>query len=97
MNGQYDVVFQGAAPVPRGDQQLLLANNYFQWTEEYRVFLTTAFGNGAMVCDSIFPGIPSVSCLCYLPGPHRSTAAPPRLTSRTAKSPSGRTASCKTP
>ncbi len=49
VNGHYDVVFQGAAPVPTGDQQLLLANNTFQWTEDYRVFLTQSFGNGVMV------------------------------------------------
>jgi hypothetical protein len=49
------VVFQGAAPVPTGDQKLLLANNVFQWAEEYRVFLTQSFGNGVMVCFPLSP------------------------------------------
>ncbi|KAK3903265.1 hypothetical protein C8A05DRAFT_14775 [Staphylotrichum tortipilum] len=55
VNGCYDVVFQGAAPIPTGDQQLLLANNVFQWTEEYRVFLTQSFGNGVMISHSTQP------------------------------------------
>ncbi|SPQ25513.1 86d7d136-d8f3-4032-b247-2e46fde6a79f [Thermothielavioides terrestris] len=55
VNGVYDVVFQGAAPVPSGDQKLLLANNQFQWTEEYRVFLTQSFGNGVMISHSTTP------------------------------------------
>jgi len=55
VNGIYDVVFQGASPVPTGDQQLLLANNMFQWTEEYRVFLTQSFGNGVMISHSTNP------------------------------------------
>lgn len=57
VNGIYDVVFQGAAPVPTGDQQLLLANNVFQWTEEYRVFLTQSFGNGVLV-SLLSPSLP---------------------------------------
>jgi len=55
VNRDYDVIFQGAAPVPTGDQQLLLANNTFQWTEEYRVFLTQSFGNGVLISHSTTP------------------------------------------
>ncbi|KAG7287367.1 hypothetical protein NEMBOFW57_006877 [Staphylotrichum longicolle] len=55
VNGNFDVVFQGAAPIPTGDQQLLLANNVFQWTEDYRVFLTQSFGNGVLISHSTTP------------------------------------------
>ncbi|KAK4205409.1 hypothetical protein QBC40DRAFT_270929 [Triangularia verruculosa] len=55
VNGTYDVVFQGAAPIPTGDQQLLLANNTFQWSELYRVFLTQSFGNGVYISHSTDP------------------------------------------
>ncbi|KAK4183267.1 hypothetical protein QBC35DRAFT_467432 [Podospora australis] len=55
VNGTYDVVFQGAAPIPTGDQQLLLGNNTFQWTEEYRVFLTQSFGNGVFISHATDP------------------------------------------
>ncbi len=53
--------------MPTGDQQLLLASNTFQWTEEYRVFLTQSFGNGVLV--SVF----SVSL--SLPPSHFDSAA----------------------
>jgi hypothetical protein len=49
VNGTYNVIFQGASPVPKPDQQLLVSNNTFAWIDEYQVFLTNSFGNGVFV------------------------------------------------
>jgi len=49
VNGTYNVIFQGASPVPKPNQQLLVSNNTFQWVDEYQVFLTNSFGNGVFI------------------------------------------------
>jgi len=49
VNGSYNVIFQGASPVPKPDQKLLVTNNTFEWEDDYQVFLTTSFGNGVFI------------------------------------------------
>jgi hypothetical protein len=52
VNGNFNVIFQGASPIPKPDQQLLVSNNTFQWTDEYQVYLTASYGNGVLIHQS---------------------------------------------